>query len=208
MSKDGDKMPRNFKTARLMKKIKLKDAAEKLGVSQPTVSSWESGRKSPPIEQIIAMSKLYGVSSDFLLGLVGENLEISDKKVPTENYLVMHGQPVWSDKYGWLIVDSINSVFLSDSDTIIPFEEVQDLYYMAPQYTEALSPITKPIGYDDIRTYSKVWVEPILKDIDARNELRGWYTIKKHYVENEFGNKFYFDTYGSKWVCYENNMED
>lgn len=196
-------MPRNFKTARLMKKIKLKDAAEKLCVSQPTVSSWESGRKSPPIEQIIAMCKLYDVSSDFLLGITGESIEISNKKISVENYPIMHGKPVWSNKYGWLITDSIKRVFLLDSDTSIPFEEAQELYYMAPPYVESQVPILQPIEHDAIRTYTQVWVEPISKDIDTRNELRGWYTIKKLYVENEFGSKFYFDTYGSKWLCFE-----
>ena len=61
-------MPRQFKTARKMCQLKLMDAAEKLGVSQPTLSSWESGRKSPTIESILKMSQLYNVSTDFLLG--------------------------------------------------------------------------------------------------------------------------------------------
>ena len=198
-------MPRQFKTARLMKKIKLMDAAEKLGVSQPTVSSWESGRKSPPIDQIIAMAKLYDVSTDFLLGLSGENIKAGGEKVPVENYPIMHGQPVWSSKHGWLLTDSINGVFLSDSDTKIPFQEAGELFYMAAPFSENILPASKPIEYDEIKSYTKVWVEPLSKDTDSRNELRGWYTTQKLYVENEYGNRFYYDVYGSKWLCYENN---
>ena len=39
-----------------------------LGVSQPTLSSWESGRKSPTIDSILKMAALYKVSTDYLLG--------------------------------------------------------------------------------------------------------------------------------------------
>ena len=35
-------MPKLYKEARLMNKIKLTDMADKLGISQPTLSSWES----------------------------------------------------------------------------------------------------------------------------------------------------------------------
>lgn len=52
-------MPKQFKTARKMNKLKLKDAAVMLGVSQPTLSSWESGRKSPTIDGLIKMSDLH-----------------------------------------------------------------------------------------------------------------------------------------------------
>lgn len=61
-------MPRQFKTARKMCKLKLLEAAEKLGVSQPTLSSWEAGRKSPTIDSVLKMAELYKVSTDFLLG--------------------------------------------------------------------------------------------------------------------------------------------
>ena len=61
-------MPRQFKTARKMRNLKLLEAANKLGVSQPTLSSWESERKSPTIDSILKMCQLYNVSADFLLG--------------------------------------------------------------------------------------------------------------------------------------------
>lgn len=101
-------MPKQFKTARKMNKLKLKDAAVMLGVSQPTLSSWESGRKSPTIDGLIKMSDLYKVSTDFLLGRTktAESM-ISDTIVPNSNLRIMHGQPVWSKEYGWMIVDSV-----------------------------------------------------------------------------------------------------
>lgn len=41
-------MPKRYKEARLMHKAKLTEMATKLGVSQPTLSAWESERKSAP----------------------------------------------------------------------------------------------------------------------------------------------------------------
>lgn len=40
-----------------------------LNVSQDTVSLWEKGKSLPNTEYIIALSKLYGVSADYILGL-------------------------------------------------------------------------------------------------------------------------------------------
>ena len=37
-----------------------------------------------------------------------------------------------------------------------------------------------------------------------RDELRGWYHIKRRFVENEVGQRFYFDFYGAKWLAFPN----
>ena len=62
-------MPKRYKEARLMHKAKLTEMATKLGVSQPTLSAWESERKSAPVEAVIKMATLYGVTTDYLLGV-------------------------------------------------------------------------------------------------------------------------------------------
>jgi len=41
--------------------------AEKLGVSRQSVSKWESGAALPDTDKIIAMSELFGVSTDYIL---------------------------------------------------------------------------------------------------------------------------------------------
>ena len=61
------KMPKQFKPARQFKKLKVTEAAKLLGVSQPTLSAWEAGRKSPSIDSLEKMAALYGVTTDFLL---------------------------------------------------------------------------------------------------------------------------------------------
>ena len=41
--------------------------AEALGVSRQSVSKWESGAALPDTDKIIAMSELFGVSTDYIL---------------------------------------------------------------------------------------------------------------------------------------------
>lgn len=43
--------------------------AERLGVSLPTVRAWEQEKSSPSHETLVAICRLYDVSSDYLLGL-------------------------------------------------------------------------------------------------------------------------------------------
>lgn len=43
------------------------ELAEQLGVSRQAVSKWESASSIPDLERIIAMSRLFGVSTDYLL---------------------------------------------------------------------------------------------------------------------------------------------
>ncbi|MSC50348.1 helix-turn-helix domain-containing protein [Faecalibacterium prausnitzii] len=47
--------------------------AEKLFISQVTVSCYEQGRARPSFETLVAICKLYGTSSDYLLGLTDDD---------------------------------------------------------------------------------------------------------------------------------------
>ena len=43
--------------------------AQKLGVAKSTVSNWEQGKSGPGFQVLCDLCKLYGVTSDYLLGL-------------------------------------------------------------------------------------------------------------------------------------------
>lgn len=57
--------------AELRKDLKLKqaDVAAYLGVSAGTISNYECGRYEPDLESVRQLSKLFNVTSDYLLGL-------------------------------------------------------------------------------------------------------------------------------------------
>ena len=45
------------------------ELAKRLGVAKQTVSNWENENIQPSIEMLIRISKLLGVTTDYLLGL-------------------------------------------------------------------------------------------------------------------------------------------
>jgi repressor LexA len=48
--------------------LKQNDLAQKLGISQGTLSCWENGRYEPDTESLQKIAKIFNVSIDFLLG--------------------------------------------------------------------------------------------------------------------------------------------
>lgn len=57
------------------KGMQQKELAIDLGVSQPTISDWESGRKIPSARSTQKLANYFNVSIDYLLG--------RDEKMPT-----------------------------------------------------------------------------------------------------------------------------
>lgn len=58
-------MPKiTLKAARVNAGLKQKDVAQKLGVADSTISSWERGRSFPDAKQIKKLEEIYGVSYD------------------------------------------------------------------------------------------------------------------------------------------------
>jgi len=45
------------------------ELAKRLGLSKQTVSNWENDNIQPSIEMLVRLSKVFGVSTDYLLGL-------------------------------------------------------------------------------------------------------------------------------------------
>lgn len=199
-------MPRNFKKARQINKLKAIEAADKLGISQPTLSAWEGERKSPSIEGLEKMADLYGVTTDYLLGR-SEQINTNSSEQITQNSIpIFHGKPIWSSKYGWLLVNAIDKILLFPDGMTLPFSDCGKLFASPHLFSESILPIDKPLTLSEIYSLEQVWLEPISPDSDLRNELRGWYNVKNRYVENEYGNRFYLDTYSAKWLAFISNI--
>lgn len=45
------------------------ELAKRLGVAKQTISNWENGNIQPSIDMLIRLAKLFGVTTDYLLGL-------------------------------------------------------------------------------------------------------------------------------------------
>lgn len=61
-----------FSNLKIEFNISNKQVADYLSVSPSAVSRWESGEKSPSIENIVKLAEFFNVSTDYLLGLTNE----------------------------------------------------------------------------------------------------------------------------------------
>lgn len=195
-------MPRNYKIARKISKIKLKDAAETLGISQPALSSWESARSSPSVDALEKMADLYHVTTDYLLGRTGA-AAASEKSISPQLASFMNGQPVWSPSYGWALVKSDTKQLLLADATLIPISDAGKLYIAPNLFTMPKYPTEEPLPKTALNDKDAVWLEPISSDIHLREELRGWYKILGEYAENQNGNRFSLSSYGVKWLAFQ-----
>ncbi len=54
------------------------DIAKRMGISRSAVNAWEMGLSTPTTPYIIELSKLFHVSTDYLLGIKNEKTVILD----------------------------------------------------------------------------------------------------------------------------------
>lgn len=63
----------NLKEIREEKNLQQKDIAKSLNRTPACISSWETGKTEPSIDDIIKLADLLEVSTDYLLGRTNEN---------------------------------------------------------------------------------------------------------------------------------------
>ena len=197
-----------FKEARLKAGLTTVQLAQKMGVTQAAVSHWDAGKKVPGTETLYKLADLYGVTIDYLLGRSSDlgNMITSTEILDASTLPALHGKPVWTSEFGWGIVNSIQKHVIFMEGITVPFGDLPKLRILPPSFTVGYHPYGTPVSHEDLKKYAQLWIEPILPDSFSRNELRGWYKIHAFYAENEYGTRFLFDTYGSKWLAFEQKL--
>lgn len=64
-----------IKTLRVNSGMSQVQLAERLGVTKSAVNAWETGTNSPSLSYVVKLSLIFGVSTDYLLG-VNERLTV------------------------------------------------------------------------------------------------------------------------------------
>ena len=67
-------------------KLKQDDVAGVLGLTRQAYYFYETGKATPPAQKIVELSKVYGVSADYLLGL--SNAPINPTVTDADNELI------------------------------------------------------------------------------------------------------------------------
>lgn len=76
----------NLQKLRAEKNISQEQLADKIGVSRQSVSAWESGKSSPELEKLIALSELFEISLDELTGEISTRKANFNKKEYEKSY--------------------------------------------------------------------------------------------------------------------------
>ncbi len=61
-------LPEKLRALRTKYNLSQKEAASRIGISPSIVSSYETGERTPSTENLLALSRLYRCSTDYLLG--------------------------------------------------------------------------------------------------------------------------------------------
>ena len=198
-------MSYRFRELREKAGLTTAELARRIGVSQAAASQWDTGKKFPSSETLCKLADLYGVSLDYLVGreAADPGMPVQADLIPVETLPFMHGKPVWDEDRGWGIVNSALDYVIFMDGTKLVLAEAMNLQAMAPAFSMGYSPAAKPISYDDLKKYKSLWVRPISTDSFLRDELTGWYEVQDFYIQNQYGTRFLFDTYGTKWLAFE-----
>ena len=82
---------RRLKEARERLNLKQKDIQERIGINNRTLSGYETGKTEPDNTTLLALSNLYKVSVDWLMGRVDfsglQDMQVKENQVQS-NYLV------------------------------------------------------------------------------------------------------------------------
>ncbi|MDR1321475.1 MAG: helix-turn-helix domain-containing protein [Gracilibacteraceae bacterium] len=189
--------------ARMDAGLSVKELAEKLNVDITTVSNWESGRRQLTLERLMQLAGLLNVSAAYLLG--ESEGPPSTEPVSAAALPILHRTPVWTKSRGWALVNAVAGTLVFADKSEIPFAEIPEpVYTVPPAFATGPRGAGEPLDIDSILSSERVWVEPISPDPELAAELRGWYRPReRRLVENEFGNRFYLDACGAKWLAFK-----
>ena len=61
--------------------------AEQVGVSRQSISKWETGQSAPELEKIVELSRVFGISTDELLGITSQKQNSLSTAHPVNDYV-------------------------------------------------------------------------------------------------------------------------
>lgn len=180
------------------------ELAAKMGVDATTVGNWKTGTRRMTLEKLMLFSEITGFSVEYLLGIDGEQINWL-KPISKTALKAMHRSPVWSVSHGWGLINAAKHMLVFADLQTMPLEAIEEpLYAFPPVLSYALYAMGEPLRRSEVETRTTIWLEVITTDLELSIACRGWYHLyEKRMVFNEFGHRFYLDTYGVKWLAFD-----
>jgi repressor LexA len=123
-----------LKTLRIKKGLSQKTLGKMLGLSDKTISAYENGRNTPDFQILVKISKIFGVSVDYLIGATdSEESPTTFKEYPLKDIPVYDEEsilanraieriklPTWTEcSYGFVVPDDSEEPVLSKGDVAL-----------------------------------------------------------------------------------------
>lgn len=198
------KVANRLAATRAASKLTQKDLATMLSelsgreepLTVPTISSWETGRRTPSIDMYRLMARIFMVSTDYLMCLTDDpngsaselqKTDIQDARLATvskEEIYNFDGKPVfvqfrnYAHQDQWGIVNcSKNVIVLRDGLIKINDETIECFYIEEPYYSfyGSVSGRTKIDLAKIMNAKLEVWVEMKTSDKYIQGLYNGWY---------------------------------
>lgn len=102
---------------------------ERIGVTNKTISRWETGNYMPPVESLILLSDIYGISINEILA--GKRVEMDElKQVADENMTKVLGEQEGDYKKfekRMIVILIINAILAISIITLMPLKSAKDV---------------------------------------------------------------------------------
>ena len=102
---------------------------EKVGVSNKTVSRWETGNYMPPVECLNILSDIYNISINEILAgerVSSENFtEIAEKNITSTLKELEKENQIFEKRMMWILI--ITTILTITTITLLPMEDLKDI---------------------------------------------------------------------------------
>lgn len=115
-----------LKEVRKSRNIKAVDLAKKLGITKTTLSGWENNKRLFSVENLIKIADILNASTDELLGRNIVSSGTADIAI-TKNIKSFDNKPVYSQRYGWVLLNVERQVAVNSKNEEIPFSQLNDI---------------------------------------------------------------------------------
>lgn len=233
----GQKLAKRIQELRISRHWSQVDLAAKISdvidrennVTQSSVSMWETGRRDPSFEIIIALTHIFDCSVNYLRGVSNnrydtDNVEKSPYEINPNLYKLDAGdlarfdrQPVWIEspdqlfESQWVIVNleeqsliGVNRQFAMDE------KNIQYFSFPLPNATSIAYYNNMPLNYEQFQNTQTFWVEIKSTSVELRSIYNGWWKHNEQHtaIINENGYVLPYNGYNKSYLVYKQPFQE